>query len=463
MPSNIAKISYIIEELRSVEIGKDFPKLDSALIINLMQEICELDSYTGILILWDQFCNSKHTIYKRTLTYILAKNSFKKNNLLWIPINFFIKDDFLKDQSSLINCLTAIQGSAIGDNILLLKILQNDLGRFLFYCLRKENDIILCSTAIETLIFIHEKIHIKKYLDIHFYTRIVEILNKLNKLEKYKDFQREIQYLTNEIENDVSFENRFLLEELNKEIQNLDRNIQDYSCKIEYELYLNAYKRMYKYILEKIKFYRFKEEGIKEKRNIRNHYLTSSEYYTPIMKSINNYLSLSIPLISDEITELHAARLLLLCFYCGSDKKIYGLTKLAKLDFFVRYPICFIKAANHLKQKVLSVVVEQIDSLMVRYHYGPWDKRYYQILAFLESRELISVQKKDNAYIFGLTEIGKKKAILLSKSASFKELVAQMKEVKKLLGKKSGNQLKNLVYEIFDEEVKQRKLGELIK
>ena len=46
-------------------------------------------------------------------------------------------------------------------------------------------------------------------------------------------------------------------------------------------------------------------------------------------------VSTSLPLVADDITELHAARLLLLLKHCGHEGTINGLTKLAKLDFFV--------------------------------------------------------------------------------------------------------------------------------
>lgn len=170
----------------------------------------------------------------------------------------------------------------------------------------------------------------------------------------------------------------------------------------------------------------------------------------------------SLPLSADDITELHAARLLLLFHHCGSGENIEGLTKLAKLDFFVRYPSFFERAARHLG-KDITASIDQNESPMVRHHYGPWDKRYYQVLAFLEARGLITVQRAGSTYVFNLTDLGQEKSTILSKSKPFLSLIEQMKSVKKLLGRKNGTQLKNIVYEIFDEEVKQRKLGELIR
>jgi hypothetical protein len=58
------------------------------------------------------------------------------------------------------------------------------------------------------------------------------------------------------------------------------------------------------------------------------------------MKSLNRLgaRSVSLPLSADDIVEFHAARLLLLLSVCGVAGRIDGLTKMAKLDFFARYP-----------------------------------------------------------------------------------------------------------------------------
>ena len=50
---------------------------------------------------------------------------------------------------------------------------------------------------------------------------------------------------------------------------------------------------------------------------------------------------ISSPLPAEDVLELHAARLVLLLKHCGVKNRIDGLTKLAKLDFFVRYPEFF--------------------------------------------------------------------------------------------------------------------------
>ena len=56
------------------------------------------------------------------------------------------------------------------------------------------------------------------------------------------------------------------------------------------------------------------------------------------MKSLRNFASQAagLPLLADDVLEFHAARLLLLFRVCGTKDRIDGLTKMAKLDFFVR-------------------------------------------------------------------------------------------------------------------------------
>jgi hypothetical protein len=119
------------------------------------------------------------------------------------------------------------------------------------------------------------------------------------------------------------------------------------------------------------------------------------------MKSINKIgcSPASLPLPADEILEFHAARLLLLLSICGTSGSINSLTKMAKLDFFARYPEFFLAARASILPSSqdtgnrVSESNEAIESAMIRHHYGPWDKRYYHVLAYLEAKSLITVSK----------------------------------------------------------------------
>jgi hypothetical protein len=181
------------------------------------------------------------------------------------------------------------------------------------------------------------------------------------------------------------------------------------------------------------------------------------------VKSVHNIGSqpASVPVVADEVLEFHAARLLMLLKLCGVAGRIEGLTKLAKLDFFVRYPQFFETVARRLGKEE-GPKTSSVESSMIRHHYGPWDKRYYHILAYLKAKGLITVSR-ERAYQFKLTDVGKTVADTLAKRPAFAQLAAQMSQVKAVLGNKAGSTLKNLVYETFDKEVAQRPLGEVIE
>ena len=182
------------------------------------------------------------------------------------------------------------------------------------------------------------------------------------------------------------------------------------------------------------------------------------------MKSIANLAAspAALPVVSEDLIELHAARILLLFRLCGTNNRIDGLTKMAKLDFFVRYPEFFDEVCAYLGHPISGAEIAR-ESGMVRFHYGPWDNRYYQVLAYLEGRRLISVSKNKNAFQFTLTTKGKELAEELRDATPFIDIVNHMKSVKKILGNRTGSALKNLVYKVFQEEVAEKPIGEAIR
>jgi len=189
------------------------------------------------------------------------------------------------------------------------------------------------------------------------------------------------------------------------------------------------------------------------------------------MRSLNRLgtQAMSLPLAADDVVEFHAARLLLLIKICGVAGHIDGLTKMAKMDFFARYPDFFEVAKRAAKADAIEAEHEDrsggrsVESAMIRHHYGPWDKRYYQVLSVLEAKGLVGITKDGRAFRIALTELGDQRAKALSDKSSFNDLVERMKEIKKVFGSKSGNTIKNLIYELFDAEVGQRPRGEVIE
>jgi hypothetical protein len=182
------------------------------------------------------------------------------------------------------------------------------------------------------------------------------------------------------------------------------------------------------------------------------------------MKSITELskLPVGISLLADDMVEFHAARILLLIGLCGVSNRIDGLTKLAKLDFFVRYPQFFDKACVAIGEDSKSAQ-SSVESSMIRHRYGPWDHRYYEVLAYLRSRGLIQISKEKNTYKFKLTDIGKQRMKELMEKPSYERICEQMRRVKKTFGSRAGSTLKKLIYEIFEQEVSQKSLGEVIK
>ncbi len=183
------------------------------------------------------------------------------------------------------------------------------------------------------------------------------------------------------------------------------------------------------------------------------------------MKALKNFGAqpAGIPILADDVLEFHAARLLLLFKICGISGRIDGLTKMAKLDFFVRYPQFFEEMCAYLGKKPMAPIHRPVESGMVRFHYGPWDRRYYHVLSYLEAKGLLTIERDGSTYVFRLTDMGKEIAKRAEKSVSYADIVQQMKQVKTVLGGKSGSKLKDMVYEVFGEEVADRRLGEQIE
>jgi DNA-binding PadR family transcriptional regulator len=143
---------------------------------------------------------------------------------------------------------------------------------------------------------------------------------------------------------------------------------------------------------------------------------------------------------------------------------------LAKLDFFVRYPDFFKQIQLHLSEDKGSALnldtanTGLVESSMIRYKYGPWDSRYYQLLAYLEGRRLLEVTKgSKGSFVFKLTEAGLEIARRFAQEDSYSELCQHMKEVKDLIGGKSGGVLKSLIYKVFDKEIASLPMGEIIR
>lgn len=167
----------------------------------------------------------------------------------------------------------------------------------------------------------------------------------------------------------------------------------------------------------------------------------------------------------------HIARLLLLmsAHSHGKDKNksVDGLTKLAKLDFLLRYPNCLERALIASNRPVTEAKVKffertTIESKMIRFRYGPWDHRYRRWVALMAAKGLVVVGVLGKTVHLWMTDDGHKVAKLLMESESYKILAERAAVVERRFGAKSGSNLKDFIYTTFPELISMKWGEEII-
>ena len=166
--------------------------------------------------------------------------------------------------------------------------------------------------------------------------------------------------------------------------------------------------------------------------------------------------------------DLHEGRLLvLLSIFVGrkGNNTINGLTKLAKLDFLLRYPVFLERALRKLNQPVAVDIAEHerisVESTMVRYRYGPWDFRYRRFINLLVAKGLVTVNVQGRTIHIGLTDSGLNVAKRLSEDNAYHDLANRSRLLKKHFDW-PPTKLMKFIYATFPEIVTLR-LGEEIE
>ena len=160
----------------------------------------------------------------------------------------------------------------------------------------------------------------------------------------------------------------------------------------------------------------------------------------------------------DQTPELHIARLLILINEFTEDKdegSIEGLTKLAKLDFLLRYPVMLEKALKAKNKSTKNVMVENheyqsVESEMVRYRFGPWDYHYRNYLNILVAKGLVFISIEGRKIVISLTEAGIRCANSLAQEADFEPYVRRSKLIKCHFNLTATN-LMRFIYNTFPE------------
>jgi len=169
---------------------------------------------------------------------------------------------------------------------------------------------------------------------------------------------------------------------------------------------------------------------------------------------------------AENLDDLHLSRLLVLLRSADARKTkpetkaraVEGITKLAKLDFLLRYPTCLERALRHLDKDPGEAAVRprertSIESKMLRFRYGPWDARYRRWLGLLMARGLLTLGLEGNTVLIGLTDKGRKLANSLKEDPLFAELARRGDVVVKAVGGMPATRLKEFVYAVVPEIV----------
>jgi hypothetical protein len=134
--------------------------------------------------------------------------------------------------------------------------------------------------------------------------------------------------------------------------------------------------------------------------------------------------------------ELHCVRLLILIYTLTGKKDgttIY-ITKLAKLDFILRYPVVLDKALSLLniikKSSINEAQRNSIESEMLAFSYSPWSSNFRRLLVLLSSRNLIVWRTSGRQIELSSTEVGRNFYRDAIEHIEFREFVQQSKVIK---------------------------------
>lgn len=159
----------------------------------------------------------------------------------------------------------------------------------------------------------------------------------------------------------------------------------------------------------------------------------------------------------DRDEDVHLARILVLlkAFSRTASPAIEGITKLAKLDFLLRYPSCLEKALLARGVPVKNIPVDDFERLtiearMIRYRYGPWDHRYRRFLNILVARRLATVRTDGRTIQVDLTPLGAALANKLAATPGFARVYQRALLLRNHLDLKA-RALMEFVYEQFPE------------
>jgi hypothetical protein len=159
--------------------------------------------------------------------------------------------------------------------------------------------------------------------------------------------------------------------------------------------------------------------------------------------------------------DLHIIRILLILGSASKRKTtttVQGITKLAKLDFLLRYPNCLKRALLAERKDLDSIKIvfnefelHSIESKMIRFKYGPWDQRYRRWIGILVSKGLAITFVKGRTVCVEITELGKTVFEQIKYFEDFATLTNRCDIILKVFGTFSATKLMRFIYQTFPE------------
>ena len=153
-------------------------------------------------------------------------------------------------------------------------------------------------------------------------------------------------------------------------------------------------------------------------------------------------------------SEGEARLLLLIAAFSVGEGVLEGRTKLAKLDFLLRYPRFLRKAlrarGGAKRAAELIDAPETIEGRMVKYRYGPWDPSYYALLGRLLGKRLIVSVPFARGVGYRVTESGQAIAEKLEQIPEWEQLAERARLLKSKFDIQ-GSALTRFLYEQFPE------------
>ena len=174
---------------------------------------------------------------------------------------------------------------------------------------------------------------------------------------------------------------------------------------------------------------------------------------------IEDFLAEHLAALRDDLA-YHQTRVLLLVAAVaatdGHNRKLDGLTKLAKLDFLTRYPALGPVVLDnlsdsdkrlHLEKDSSGMSATDVEAPMTRYKYGPWDDRYYPVIGALVGRGLVKyVRGRKGSVALSPTPAGKKLAKDIGSTEDWKHINDRCAAVAEASAGLNGSTLKGLIY-----------------